>query len=716
MATRWLGGFVAVALGLGCSGEVSVAPPSGEELGQATAPIYIGDDGHAKLDGQEHPQVVKISTFNFTKGPGSCTASLVASNVLLTAAHCFDNGYVFAAVTEPMPGDENPPVDEAFARLSSANPQVLIFPKYKIGCWGTDSALLVFPPSHAIPRHILRPMKVARRSSEPECPSSNDFCMGLIGLGRNDSNCQDDSIIGTHGRRTQLWMEDGLSKDDCGYNQIDFDFDDSIICHGDSGGPVIYKPTGQIVANAAAYDGDDLIGPALWQAQGSVRQWLRANGLDRDGDGIEAADDNCDTVANPIKEGKLTQDDWDDDGVGDACDPCPFIPKEWEHDADDDGVYDCLDRCPNDPPDPSAPACASGQDTIGDSDCDGKCDSFDPCPFNAGGALDANSNERAEDVHLKHLPVSERRFPDACEPVPVPNANPASSEMAEDYTFASHSFLQIYIYRRITDKFVVEPQPSRRAKDKKSGPSVIVPTGKIDTDVRFCQNNWDGYGSQCTHEFFIRDDLRYPGITPEQELSTMPYRRITARLVNGPSHPRGYIFPFVYDGAKHTVRWNYEADGAFWTNPSKFNPPLVLPPPQSDFLDLTEPGLYSGLEGTLWLHGGTKIGHWGNNIGTGTHGDTNSEKLSNRYFPLRPELVEWWMVHSPLREVPEKPLWFTLPDPPPWRMRVDNLPRPTELMGRSPKARWGSSTQTVACRSSRSRLALSCARRLATAA
>jgi hypothetical protein len=71
------------------------------------------------------------------------------------------------------------------------------------------------------------------------------------------------------------------------------------------------------------------------------------------------------------------------------------------------------------------------------------------------------------------------------------------------------------------------------------------------------------------------------------------------------------------------------------------------------------------------------------NIGTGTHGDSSvatSEKLSNRYFPLRPERVEWWMVESPLIEVPEKPLWFTLPDPPPWRMRIDNLVRPTELM------------------------------------
>jgi hypothetical protein len=70
-------------------------------------------------------------------------------------------------------------------------------------------------------------------------------------------------------------MEDGLSKDACDYNQIDLDLDSSLACHGDSGGPVIYKPTGEIVGNAGAASGDKFVGPALWQAQGSVRQWLR---------------------------------------------------------------------------------------------------------------------------------------------------------------------------------------------------------------------------------------------------------------------------------------------------------------------------------------------------------------------------------------------------------------------------------------------------------
>ena len=37
---------------------------------------------------------------------------------------------------------------------------------------------------------------------------------------------------------------------------------------------------------------------------------------DRDGDGYLNDEDNCPSISNP------SQDDFDDDGKGDACDPC----------------------------------------------------------------------------------------------------------------------------------------------------------------------------------------------------------------------------------------------------------------------------------------------------------------------------------------------------------------------------------------------------------
>jgi hypothetical protein len=380
-------------------------------------------------------------------------------------------------------------------------------------------------------------------------------------------------------------------------------------------------------------------------------------------------------------DGVLKQVDTDDDGVGDACDSCAWVPNEWEYDDDGDGIVDCLDRCPDDPPDPNTLPCASGKDMIGDSDCDGKCDSVDPCPFMPGGALDANSNQRAEDVHLAHLSESERRFPDACEPVPVPNATAAPSEIVEGHGTTS-TFIDTYVVHGITDRIIVEPQPSRRAKNSKSEDSVIVPP-EIDTEIRFCQFDYDDAGFACTDSSNIDDYLLYPNYSPEQEDSSMPYRRITARLVNGPVRPRGYTFPFLYNGSKHELRWDYEADGAFWTNPAKFDPPLLIPPLETDIFGYTEPGPYSGVTGTLWLHGVTTAGVFGHNLGTGTHGDSsiaNTEKLSNRYFSLDPEWIKWGTISRPLLEAWQKPLWFTLPDPPPWRMRVDNLVRPVEMM------------------------------------
>lgn len=42
----------------------------------------MASDGLAQEDAGAHPQVFWMST------PGGCTASLIASNVILTAAHC----------------------------------------------------------------------------------------------------------------------------------------------------------------------------------------------------------------------------------------------------------------------------------------------------------------------------------------------------------------------------------------------------------------------------------------------------------------------------------------------------------------------------------------------------------------------------------------------------------------------------------------------------
>ena len=105
---------------------------------------------------------------------------------------------------------------------------------------------------------------------------------------------------------------------------------------------------------------------------------------DADGDGIDDAQDNCASVFNPVRpmDGGA-QPNLDSDGLGDACDPCPFdadvttCDAPDPDDADGDGVLNAADNCA-DLPNPSQ----------ADTDGDAHGDVCDPCPddANPGGS------------------------------------------------------------------------------------------------------------------------------------------------------------------------------------------------------------------------------------------------------------------------------------------------------------------------------------------
>jgi hypothetical protein len=89
------------------------------------------------------------------------------------------------------------------------------------------------------------------------------------------------------------------------------------------------------------------------------------SGDDRDGDGVRDSEDNCPDEPNP------SQSDVDGDGIGDACDP----------DADDDGTLNEDDNCPLVPNPGQEDQDGDGQgDVCDDSDGDGVLDNEDNCP------------------------------------------------------------------------------------------------------------------------------------------------------------------------------------------------------------------------------------------------------------------------------------------------------------------------------------------------
>jgi hypothetical protein len=128
-----------------------------------------------------------------------------------------------------------------------------------------------------------------------------------------------------------------------------------------------------------------------------VRQPRPLGEPDDDADDIPNDNDNCADSSNP------DQLDSDEDGLGDACDPCP---EDFLDDSDGDGTCDSDDACNgfDDGDDADSDGNPDGcdpcpSDALDDSDGDGTCDSDDRCP-GFDDARDTDSDGTADGCDL----------------------------------------------------------------------------------------------------------------------------------------------------------------------------------------------------------------------------------------------------------------------------------------------------------------------------
>jgi len=159
---------------------------------------------------------------------------------------------------------------------------------------------------------------------------------------------------------------------------------------------------------------------------------------DQDGDGISNDVDNCPNLFNPIRpmhEG--VQPDLDQDGIGDACDACPFAagepPCPDTRDRDNDGIGDNEDNCP---------LIANAEQE--DADDDGHGDACDACPQIA--------NPGATPCPAPEVSIAEIRSGDVAEDTAVLIRGAVMTAVSESRGFwiaqGSGANQGIYVYNR----------------------------------------------------------------------------------------------------------------------------------------------------------------------------------------------------------------------------------------------------------------------------
>jgi hypothetical protein len=372
------------------------AVESRESLSHASQAVYNAGDGLAGPDNQRHPQAVYI------QGPGrTCSASVLASNIVISAGHCVNanpgagddfvplNGTWTVAVSHNLPAAQAGLLPPGFEPWTTTT--FVVHPDFTNNSrFPVDVALFIMPKP--VPRVAVRPLAVARDRPKPALDPAmagkpgawTSYNGAAYGSGNTDVPCTSGSPSPVTGLFATVA---GVEKYGTGYGLafigIGVASSSSHICWGDSGAPILTLgpqantigknlPADQLFSLVSSYmiQSTEVRGPILQEP--SMRSWLRQLALDRDNDGIESHDDICDMSADNT--------DIDGDGVGDNCgDNCLGKKNPDQVDKDHDGVGDACDVCPG------------GDDNL-HSDHDGIADHCDPCPDGSGPNTDTDGD------------------------------------------------------------------------------------------------------------------------------------------------------------------------------------------------------------------------------------------------------------------------------------------------------------------------------------
>jgi hypothetical protein len=388
MKARGITSLLAAALSaLGCAMEedTTIGEEVGEEVGEGSAEL----SGSTTIDNTSTSGPVAAVGRLFSPS-GTCSGTVIARGVVLTAGHCLDDNPPPASVTFCLPQTGVPctasdrggflSAATSFSVLANGSDRPHDLAIVKLAIPVPTSVLQTIPPV------FLGNAKVGVDSAATVLPGV------LVGLGRFDPNQGSDG-----NRRFAAAPPLFLAKDPCdslveGHCNDDDEFEALIPVlpaqpqRGDSGGPLYlstsagmtvvgvlsgeYGPEPPLGANARSW--------VVWAPTGDVGGASNAafilNGLggDADGDSIPEALDNCPATRcagrpeGPASCANADQRDADGDGVGEVCDNCPK------------SVCDAL---------PGKPGISCANSLQANSDGDAFGDRCDLCPETRGSIL-----------------------------------------------------------------------------------------------------------------------------------------------------------------------------------------------------------------------------------------------------------------------------------------------------------------------------------------